>query len=244
MDIKNIHDVVIFTSPALSLKDSVLDAVKQRKSLQGAYLRGAYLLGAYLQGASLRGASLRGASLLGADLRDADLQGAYLQGADLRDADLRGASLQGADLRGASLLGAYLRGASLLGADLQGASLLGASLRDALGAETALARMQFIPETGSFEAWKKCRSGVIVKLLIPEDAQRSHGADRKARASKAIVLEVFGAQTGESGGAYGAVEYRKGETVTPDKWDNDRWNVCSHGIHFFLTRIEAEEYKL
>jgi hypothetical protein len=167
-------------------------------------------------------------------LRGADLQGAYLRSAYLQGADLRGAYLQGADLRSAYLQDAYL----------QGADLRGAYLRDALNAESALARVQFIPETGSFEAWKKCRKGVIVKLLIPEDAQRSHGAERKARASKAIVLEVFGAQTGFSGGGYEVVEYRKGETVIPDKWDNDRWNVCSHGIHFFLTRIEAEEHEL
>jgi hypothetical protein len=107
-----------------------------------------------------------------------------------------------------------------------------------------LARVQFIPETGSFEGWKKCRQGIIVKLLVPEDAQRSHGSERKCRASKAVVLDVLGADVAYSGGGYGEVEYRKGETVTPDSWDADRWNVCSHGIHFFLTRIEAEEYEL
>ncbi len=40
------------------------------------------------------------------------------------------------------------------------------------------------------------------------------------------------------------VIYRKGKTVEPDGWDEDRWDVCSHGIHFFLTRIEAENYQL
>jgi len=171
---------------------------------------------------------LRGADLQGAYLQGANLQGAYLQGADLRRADLRRA-----DLRRANLQGAYLRGADLQGAYLQGA----------LNAESALARIQFIPETGGFEAWKKCSGGVIVKLLIPEDAKRSHGSERKCRASKAVVLEVFGAEYARSGGGYGIVKYRKGATVEPlNGWDEDRWNVCSSGIHFFLTRIEAEEY--
>ena len=229
MDIRDFYDAVIFTSAALSIKDAVVEAVKQSKSLQGAYLRGADLRGAYLQGADLRGAYLQGADLRGADLRGAYLQGADLQGADLRGADLRGAYLQGADLRGA-----YLQGADLQGADLQGA----------LNAETALAMIQFLPETGSFEGWKKCSGGIIVKLLIPEDAKRSHGSERKARASKATVLEIFGAEEARSGGGYETVIYRKGETVQPDGWDEDRWNVCSHGIHFFLTRIEAENYQL
>ena len=158
--------------------------------------------------------------------------------------DLQGAYLQGAYLQGAYLQGADLRGADLQGADLQGADLRGADLRGSLNAVSALARIQFIPETGSFEAWKKCSGGVIVKLLIPEDAKRSHGSQRKCRASKAVVLEVFGAEYARSGGEYGIVEYRKGATVEPlNGWDEDRWNVCSSGIHFFITRLEAEEYR-
>ena len=39
-----------------------------------------------------------------------------------------------------------------------------------------------------------------------------------------------------------AKEYRVGETVRPDKWDENRFNECSNGIHFFITRIEAENY--
>ena len=26
------------------------------------------------------------------------------------------------------------------------------------------------------------------------------------------------------------------------KWDEDRWNECANGIHFFITREEAEAY--
>ena len=91
-----------------SVKDTIVEAVKQD---------------AYLRGADLLGADLRGADLLGADLQGADLQGAYLRGADLRGADLRGADLRGAYLRGADLRGADLQGADLQGADLRGADL-------------------------------------------------------------------------------------------------------------------------
>jgi hypothetical protein len=27
-----------------------------------------------------------------------------------------------------------------------------------------------------------------------------------------------------------------------DAFDENRWNECSHGIHFFITRKEAEDY--
>jgi len=81
-----------------TLKETLIEAVKQ-----GAYLRGAYLQGADLQGAYLQGAYLQGADLQGADLQGAYLQGAYLQGADLQGADLQGAYLQGADLQGVKI---------------------------------------------------------------------------------------------------------------------------------------------
>jgi len=101
-----------------TIKDTVLQALKE-----GANLRGADLGGAYLEGANLRGADLEGAYLEGADLRGADLEGAYLGGANLGGANLRGAYLRGAYLGGADLGYSYLRGAYLEGADLEGADL-------------------------------------------------------------------------------------------------------------------------
>jgi hypothetical protein len=96
-------------------------------------------------------------------------------------------------------------------------------------------------EEGSFIGWKKCRNNVIVKLLIPEDAKRSSATSRKCRASKVEVLEVYGADFGVSLSDED-VKYMKGETVYPDSFDDDRWNECSNGIHFFITRQEAENW--
>ena len=36
--------------------------------------------------------------------------------------------------------------------------------------------------------------------------------------------------------------YKVGEIVHSDSWDSDRWNECSHGIHFFMTRDEVVRY--
>jgi hypothetical protein len=126
MEIKNIYGNVIYTSDALTLKDSVVEAVSKKAYLGGAYLTGADLTGAYLGGANLGGANLTGAYLGGAYLR-----GAYLRGANLTGAYLGGAYLRGANLTGAYLTGAYLRGANLTGADLTGADLTGANLTGA-----------------------------------------------------------------------------------------------------------------
>ena len=233
MDIKNLFNAVIFTSAALSIKDALIEAVSKKANLYGANLRGANLYGADLRGASLRGADLSWADLREAYLRGADLYGAHLRAADLRGADLREADLRGADLYGANLRAANLRKANLRGADLYGAELYGAKIEG-----LTIAQLQFIPTEGAFIAWKKCAEGVIVKLSIPEDAKRSHGTGRKCRASKALVLDVIGAEFGKSL-KKSTFEYRKGVTVVPDSFDEDRWEECSHGIHFYITKEEA-----
>ena len=151
-----------------------------------------------------------------------DVEGWKNMKADLREANLWEADLWEANLREANLWGANLRGAK---------------------------NIPYIPlvcpSNGAFTAWKKCQDNTIVKLLIPEDAKRSSATTRKCRASKAIVLEIQDLEGNKIDAvAYGqnGFEYKVGETVYPDSFDEDRWNECSHGIHFFINRQEAVDY--
>ena len=150
-----------------------------------------------------------------------------------------------ADLRGADLCGADLCGANLYGASLRGANLYGANLREAKN-------IPFIPlvcpEKGSFTAFKKCGE-YIIELLVPADAKRCSGTTRKCRASYAKVLSIttISGKPAETTGVINTnyspnVIYKVGELVYPDAFDEDRWNECSHGIHFFVNRQEAVEY--
>ena len=238
MDIKNVYDAVIFTSAALSIKDALVEAVDKKANLSGANLSGADLGGAKLSGANLSGADLGGAKLSGANLSGADLGGANLSGANLW-----GANLWGADLRGANLWGANLWGANLRGANLRGADLLGAKNIPTI----ALARLQFIPTEGAFIGWKKCRDGKIVKLGISASAKRSHGTDRKCRCSKAKVLAIFlpdGSACEEAASTHDPdFVYRVGRVVATPDFDDNRWNTYGAGIHFFITREEAEAHQ-
>lgn len=136
----------------------------------------------------------------------------------------------GADLREANLCGAYLRGADLCGA----------YLKDAKDADLVIAQTRILPD-GDLVGWKKCQNKVIVKLLIPYAAKRTHAFGRKCRAEYAQVIEVFGAEVGISSHD-GKTEYRAGVMIKPDKFDNDWTNECSNGVHFFITRAEAENY--
>lgn len=129
----------------------------------------------------------------------------------------------------------------------------GGERADLYGAENSeyADALTMIPCEGSIIGWKKAHNPdgghCIVKLRIPEEAKRSSSTGRKCRAEWAEVIEVIGAEYAISDHADEngvKLEYRAGQTVRPDKWDTNRWEECSGGIHFFVSRIEAENYDL
>ena len=165
---------------------------------------------------------------------------AYLADANLAGANLADANLAGANLAGANLAGANLADANLARAYLAEANLAGANLADAKNADFAIAQTRILPD-GDLIGWKKCMQDVIVKLRIPEAAKRSHAFGRKCRAEYADVVEVIGADVGISKHD-SSTEYRVGQRVIPDRFDENWAEECSSGIHFFITRLEAEVY--
>ena len=144
---------------------------------------------------------------------------------------------------------AVKNGADLSGADLGGAYLCGADLSGAyLGDAKEIPYVPFAcPSDGAFIAWKKV-AGHLVKLEIPEDARRCSATTNKCRCDKAKVLEITrikdGATTDEivNESYRPSVTYKVGEMVFPDSFDENRWNECSHGIHFFINKDEAINY--
>ena len=108
---------------------------------------------------------------------------------------------------------------------------------------------RILPPEGNLVGWKKLKCGEIAKLLIPTHAKRSHDFGRKCRASEALVLEIYQdgqPAEGEFVAHYdSAFTYSKGKTVKPTvPFDDDFTNECGSGIHFFITREEAEAYSL
>ncbi len=238
--------------PDQTLRADLRSADLRSANLYGADLRSANLYGANLYGANLRGANLEGANLRSANLEGANLRSANLYGANLRGANLEGANLEGADLRSADLGGADLRSADLGGANLEGANLRGANLRGANLRSANLGDHSLVPSDGFFIGWKKVQTdagSAILKLQIAEGAGRvSSLVGRKCRASEVTVLAAYALDgsplpeikmysTHDS-----KCEYAVGAVVKPDKYDDDIRVECTSGIHFFITRKEAEEY--
>jgi uncharacterized protein YjbI with pentapeptide repeats len=227
-----------------TIKETVAEAIKSRANLSGADLSGANL-----SGADLFGADLFGADLSGADLSGADLSGANLSRADLSGADLFGANLSRANLSGADLSRADLSRADLFGADLSGADLSGADLSGAKGKTLDDLKEVFwiIPEEGSFIAWKKCNNAIL-KIEIPKEAKRTcNTKNRKCRAEFINVLSIEDMEGNTLTEAQGLRDcnfiYKLGE-IRPDSYDDDYFEDCSHGIHFFVTKIEAVKWEM
>lgn len=229
--------------------------------LRDADLRDANLEGANLSEANLEYADLRRACLVRtnlsesnlsktdctyANLRNAGLIYANLREAFLKEANLVDANLRGADLVYADLTYSDLSGINLKGANLNRANLRGASLSDVKYDETTSFFALQCPEKGPFIGYKKAGYR-IVELLITEDSLRSSATSRKCRCSKAKVLSITDFDNTENFDMVASSYderfiYKVGEIVEVRDFDENRWNECSTGIHFFITRQEAINY--
>ena len=123
---------------------------------------------------------------------------------------------------------------------------------------TVICTESHVPDTGSFIGWKKavicgddptCDKRCIIKLCIPDDAQRSNASGSKCRASAAYVediqdidgnsIDVVACSVYDNG-----FKYEKGKTVTEKHFDDNPYEECAPGIHFFLNRDSAVNYRI
>lgn len=194
----------------------------------GAFLPGAHFVKADVHNGKLSMCCLDRANFIEANLTQVDFRGSTLREADFAFADLEGVNFDCADLYGANFKNAF--------------------------------NIPYIPMAcpshGSFTGWKKAyifdegdlRFMCLVELEIPEDAERSSATTRKCRCDKAKVLSIRNMQ-----GLHLPVrtalslydeefKYPVGETVEVPYFDEDRWNECSTGIHFFVNMEDAARY--
>ena len=199
-----------------------------------------------LSDTDLRHVDLRGRNLTGIILRSADLSYASLSYADLSYADLIDTDLFHVDLSCTNLSNANLNKADLSGTNFNNANLKYTNLKDIRYNENTSFFALQCPEEGSFIGYKKVNNKIL-KLLITEDSKRSSATTRKCRCSKAKVLSITNINnTKEYDKVISEYDnnfiYKVGEIIEVEDFDEDRWNECSTGIHFFITRYEAVNY--
>lgn len=170
--------------------------------------------------------------------------------------DFYDANFQLADLGGANLRGAKFSCVNFCGANLRGADLCDLNLKNIKGISRLPVELQTCPPSGSFEAWKKGRlyqctevvgDQCIIKLKIPWFARRTATINsRKCRAELAFVLAIYDKDGKSVERCYNSIFqkrrilYKVGEFVHSRNYDASFTKECSNGIHFFMTKEEAE----
>ena len=211
----------------------------------GANFHGANFCDADFHGANFCDATFRDANFYGADFRDADFCGATF-----RDANFHGANFCDADFRDANFYDAIFCDADFHDATFRDANFHGANNINEVISSANIENTELCmqcPEEGSFIGFKKAVGG-IVKLRVTESAKRSSATTHKCRCSEAEVLEIQNMDgtkseiTAVSSKYDSNFIYSVGAIVSVPDFDDDRWNECTRGIHFFLSRQEAVNY--
>lgn len=154
--------------------------------------------------------------------------------ANFRKMNLRWVDLSFQDLRQADLSQAKLHGCYLFGADLQGAQMPPLKL----------------PSSGQITGYKKVIGGIILELLIDDAPRTGSYVGTKCRCSRAKVIAAYkdGVKMDTQDGQefcsifQYSFKYKMGEWVEEPNYDGDPRVECAPGIHFFMTKEEAEEY--
>ena len=203
-------------------------------------------MGACMWDSNLTNSNLKHAIFITAKVCDCDFTGSDLEKTSFIFADLDNAVYKNTNLKESDFSFADrtfwsdFSNADMTGAMVEGIDLDTRYLENVKG----LYRPQFCPEEGSFIAWKKCREGKTVKLLIPETAKREGYSFHSCRASEALVLEVFDKDGAPVDEAISIIDesfkYIKGKKAVAKKEEGDYENTV--GIFFVLSREETVSY--
>lgn len=225
-----------------SLNDSIFD----QTALSGcSFLRSLAVCAsfnkAHIQESGFDKMDLGRTSFAEALIHTTDFQSVDLSMADFYRASFRDTNMEKSNLR------CTFEKADMSGLKFQSCNFEGIMLKDAINVPYI---PMTCPETGSFIGYKKAIGGVIIELEIPGDAKRSSANGRKCRCNKAYVRAIYKrnnigewTEITEARSKFDPnFVYKVGEMVKVDNFDENRWNECAPGIHFFISKQEAIDY--
>ena len=218
-----------------------------------------------MDGANLYGAAITGTEFKNCCMRHTNIESTNIGAAKFTYCDLYYANFSWAKIRTVTFEHCNMCGADFINGTWEKVKILSSSINHAIirsikmetppvikntsTYETGLALA--CPETGSFEAWKVVKNNhgkYLIKLLIPADAKRSSATTCKCRCSKAKVLDIIRISAKRhvksvvNYAYFNTTVYTVGKMVYPDSFDKNRWNECSNGIHFFISKKNALDY--
>lgn len=176
------------------------------------------------------------------NFENSSVENALFDGCSMKGANFKNAKMVTASFRYCDMRECNIEGADLFGAVLEFANLEGIVSSE----ETKWFRLR-CPEKGAFLGYKKCVNDRMVQLLIPADAKRTSATLPSCRCNKAKVLTIKSFDFQENfDEAWSLVDenfiYKKGEWVEVKNFNENRWQDSTTGIHFWMSRAEAEAY--
>lgn len=159
----------------------------------------------------------------------------------------------GANLSGARFVGCtfhnFKHGGLLFGTKFVNCTFVDCSFkRSKLDKNTDFGRYLICPKEGCFRGYKKVwnKDGLayVIELLISKTAKRTNmPGTRKCRCSRAKVLRAFGTNGKTFHSGFDTMfSYKVGHWAEITNFDPTINQDCTAGIHFFMTREEAEAY--
>ena len=195
----------------------------------------------------IKNATLTNASFLDAEICDSDFTGSNLENSSFTGADMDNAVFADTNLKNVNFdFARRTYWCDFTNADMTGVRLLDVDIDpENLDGVKGLYLHPYCPEEGAFIAWKKCREGKVVKLLIPECAKRKGYSVFSCRASEAVVLEIYDQDGNPVDEAISIIDenfkYVKGETAVAESVDSRHYGDTT-GIYFVLSREETKFY--
>jgi len=197
---------------------------------------------------NFRDSDFRGSDFSYSNFRDSDFRGSDFSYSNFRDSDFRDS-----DFRGSDFSYSNFRDSDFRGSDFSYSNFRDSDFRGSVINEYSFGLTINCPEEGSFIGYKKAQN-LIVVIEIQADSKRSSATTYKCRASKIKVLRIENldntlSKLTEVESDYNnylsddqKIAYRIGEIIEIKNFDENRFNECSSGIHFFINRKMAVCY--
>jgi len=230
--------------------------------LDESIFRGSCLYGCDFYKASMLGTMFEGANIYNSNFIRTDLSGSSY---------FSHSTLDFCDFWSSTLIACNFEHARLVGCSFYNSTLGDANFHDSINENTCIEKCSVsnakdlpetslaCPEIGSFIGFKLavkydddlCKY-YIVTLKIPEDARRTSAVGSiKCRCDKAEVMAIEQIDGKEDEEPVTEVcslrdlrfKYRLCETVTEPNYDGNRSVECSRGIHFFMSKLDAINYR-
>jgi hypothetical protein len=238
-------DLTALDMTGANMTDAIMSgATMTRANMTGTNMTRAIMTGAIMARANMAGANMTGAIMVRANMPGAIMSGANMTDVNMTDAIMTRAVMTDANMTRAVMTDAIMVRANMTRAIMTGAIMDRANMTDAIMTGAILPHFAIVPEEGTFIAFKKVY-GAVLKIEVPATARRTSSlVGRKCRAEFVRVLEAV---SGDTNAPYlglhdDKTQYIPGKITTADSFDGDIRVECTHGIHFFMTRQEAEEY--